>query len=247
MPELTWTENLPTNVGIHKGVVYGPNYAQPWNGLVRISSDSESSGETIAYYDGEKYKQTRNQDTFSGSIEAFTYPRILEELDGYINGFYYNQLRKPFGLSYLTATELHLVWNILLSPSGRLQTTVTAEDEGELFKWDFVTSSEPVPSARPTSHMIIPLTSDARYHDPYSDLVKELWGTEEKDARLPSPTEVVQIFEIYSQFRVIDHGDGTWTAIGSNAYINMLSSDLFEIKSPTAVYVSDEKYTLSSD
>ena len=246
MAEITWTEVLPSDFGIHKGVIYGKDYAQPWNGLVRVNSGIDGGGDTTAYYDGEKYKQAPNQETFSGSIEAFTYPRILEELDGYINGFYYHQLRKPFGMSYMTSTELHLVWNVFLSPSARLQKTTTDEDEGELFKWDFVTSAEAVPSARPTSHMIIPLGIE-QYADPYTDLINELWGTEVNDARLPSPTEVVQIFETYAQFRIIDHGDGTWTAIGSEDRIKMLTIDKFEITSPTAIYVSDTTYTLSSD
>jgi hypothetical protein len=73
-----------------------------------------------------------------------------------------------------------------------------------------------------------------------------LYGTDDESPRLPSPEEVFEIFEENAILRIIDNGDGTWTAIGPDSAIEMLDSETFEITWPSAVYIDADTYTISS-
>ena len=73
-----------------------------------------------------------------------------------------------------------------------------------------------------------------------------LYGTNFTEPRMPSVSEIIEMFEAHSIMQIIDHGDGTWTAIGPESAIVMLDSTTFQITWPTAIYIDDVTYTISS-
>jgi hypothetical protein len=58
--------------------------------------------------------------------------------------------------------------------------------------------------------------------------------------------KVLEMFESGAILRIVDHGDGTWTATGPDEAIKMLSSTMFEITWPSAIYIDTETYKISS-
>src|SRR5690606_8943338 len=93
--------------GVDRGVLYpqGGN-GVAWNGL-RAVKHRHTGGTADPYYvDGVQYANAPTPERFSGTIEAYTYPREFELLDGAeeaIQGLYvHQQLRRSFGLCYRT-------------------------------------------------------------------------------------------------------------------------------------------------
>src|SRR5699024_9628148 len=131
-----------------------------WNGLVSASGENDGLEEKVSFYDGQKYYNLDKTASYSGSVEAYTYPDELLEYDGY-RDHATRQPRKTFGLSYRANVggtgdyELHIIYNVLLSPSSRESRTLTDDPELSLFSWDFTTSPTLVPGAKAASHVVI--------------------------------------------------------------------------------------------
>jgi hypothetical protein len=73
-----------------------------------------------------------------------------------------------------------------------------------------------------------------------------LYGTNEFEARLPDFDELVEIFDDNATWEVIDNEDGTFTVIGPETAIQMLDEETFQITWPTAVFIDEDSYTVSS-
>jgi len=102
----------------------------------------------------------------------------------------------------------------------------------------------PGPGGIVVSHFVI--DTSVAYPAAVADLETILYGTETSDARLPDPFELFDFFESHSILLIVDHGDGTWTATGPDDVITMLDPTTFQISWPSAVYVDDVSYTLTS-
>lgn len=96
----------------------------------------------------------------------------------------------------------------------------------------------------PTSHIII--DEKTTWHEALTALTNALYGTASTNPRLPSPEEVLAIFYNNATLRIIDHGDGTWTAIGPDDVVKMLSTTEFQINWPSAVYLNSTTYQVSN-
>lgn len=225
--------------GVDRGVFYPKNApGEVWNGLIAINEDSDDIDEMSVYVDGVRNNRRRSTGHFSGTIEAITYP---EALQNDIFGFH---LRRSFGMSYRTMTstgyQIHLVYNVLLRPSQYAH----QQNEPDTFSWGFTTIPVAVPDAKSTSHLII--DSSIAYSWTMSDLEDALYGTDEEDPTLPLPQDIFTVFEENAILRIIDNGDGTWTAIGPDEAIVMLDPDTFQITWPSAVYLDADTYTIHS-
>jgi hypothetical protein len=240
LTRLVWDEKpREYAIGVDRGVYYPKNApGEVWNGLKAVNEDSADTDEMSVYIDGIKTHRKRSNEHFSGTIEAYTYP------DGLQNDIFGLQLRTSFGLSYRTMTEsgyqIHLVYNVLLRPSGYAH----QQNETDTFVWAFTTVPVPVPDVNKTAHLII--DSSIAYSWTIEDLEDALYGSESTDAFLPTPEAIFETFEENAILRIIDNGDGTWTAIGPDSAIVMLDPDTFEITWPSAVYIDADSYTISS-
>jgi hypothetical protein len=247
--------------GIDRGVLYlqdGKGVA--WNGLIDIEESTNSDLKSF-YLDGVKYLESLSPGEFVGKLKAFTYPDEFDSVNGIavvapgLN--YYEQPSKSFNLSYRTMVgndiegteygyKIHILYNIVANPDG--YSFGTFEDSGITpveFAWSLTGTPPKIDKFRPTVH----ISMDSRDTPPdiFKLLEAQLYGTATSDASLPSIQEIAEYFGYLGALIIIDHGDGSWTAIDeSNGYITMLDSTTFQIDDADATFLDTESYTISS-
>jgi hypothetical protein len=248
MTAIEWDLDRRYEHGVSRAVVYLPD-APPvaWNGLVSVEEDAPAAFETM-YFDGDVYVTPQPRSEFSATIAAYTYP---ENLSDYVDSLGYTldlQRKPPFNLTYRTedgdSYRIHLVYNATLVPNSLSMATMAQELAPAVFGWGLVTKPKTIPGARQASHLYI-RAADAS-PEAIAALSDILYGTATTDPRFPSPTDVLGIFESNPRLRIIDHGDGSWTAIGPDEWITMTSPTSFEITSPSAVWIDGDTYTISN-
>ena len=254
MTRLIWGEpsSRVYEAGVDQGVLYpgnGPGVA--WNGLVRVSETTKKVAGSINYLDGLRYYNRTTSDSFSGTLEALTYPDEFLPFDG--SAPVTSQRRPTFGLSYRSRRsdaadsngyKLHLIYNATARPTEKAYSTIAQVTEPEPFAWTLDTRPIKLPGLRPTAHVVIDSTvTHAWTMAAIEDL---LYGSGTQDPRLPSPEEMIQLFESGTILRIIDHGDGTWTATGPDEAIQMLDATTFQISWPTVIYIDDVTFQISS-
>lgn len=236
---VSWARLKPDyEAGVSYGVFYpaeGPAVA--WDGLVAVTEDSDSEN-SATYIDGQRVVNRMTAKSFSGSISAFMYPDLFEE-----EAFTARRPR-PFGLSYRVETQIgykiHLVYNVLVAPSPvTRQLNVT-----EPFTWPFSTTPALLPDGMVGAHLIV--DPGVAYPWTIEALENTLYGSDAGPGRLPSPTEVFNIFEVNSILQVAEYSDGTFTVTGPDEAILMLDADTFEISWPSAKLALDGRFTIYS-
>lgn len=225
--------------GLDRGVFYpkdGPGL--PWNGLTAVVENESNSDERTRYIDGVKTRTRRRPGEFEGRIEAFTYPETFHT-KGLLD-----KRPRPFDLCYRVQTDtsyrLHLVYNVRLGVDAHLY----EQKDAVPFAWDFTTVAVPFPGLTASAHFVI--EADIAYSETLVALEDVLYGNEVYDAALPNPVGIFQIFEEHSILQIIDHGDGTWTAIGPDDVVQMLDATTFQIDWPSAVMINPYTYTVHS-
>lgn len=256
MPKLSWdeTDSRYFSTGVDRGVLYlVDEMGVAWNGLVSVN-ETPSGADTIStFYDGSKFFSSRAPESFEGTIESYTYPREFGDFFG-DSDFLTAQNHKTFGFSYRTMVAngsdgydkrylIHIVYNAQVAPLNRTNGTITASPTANLFQWAFSTIPMSIGN-RMGSHLII----DTGVAAPaaLAELEDILYGSDDSVSRLPNPQDVIDMFENAAILKIIDHGDGTWTAEGPDEAIKMLSSTMFEISWPSAVYIDSVTYEISS-
>jgi hypothetical protein len=246
--------------GLDRGVLYVEGYSGvPWNGLTSVN-ETPSGGEPRSFYiDGQKYLVIPAGEEFEGTINAYTYPDEFELCNGNAQPrsgmFFTHQRRKPFGMTYRTRLgndlsetagyKLHLVYNAVVSPSERSNSTIGETTSPDEFSWKITCKPPIMPGYKPTAHVIL----DSRSTDPdvMSAVEDILYGTDEDQAKLPTIEELIGAYDVVSTLTIVDNGDGTWTATAPFDVIRMLDSETFEITSPTATFIDADTYTISSE
>lgn len=250
--------------GIDRGVLYPTDMpGVVWNGLVSVS-DSPSGGEAVPYYiDGRKYASPSAPEEWEATLEAYTYPDEFMLCDGsasIANGLYLTQqARKSFGLSYRTRIgndvdgtnhgyQLHIVYNAQAAPTEKAYSTFSDETEVATFSWGLTARpkrfEDPFFGVKYGAHLIL----DSRRVYPWAleAIERVLYGTADVKAKLPEPNELLALMVDNALLKITDNGDGTWTAVGPDEAIVMLTSDEFQITWPSAVPIDNKSYTISS-
>lgn len=214
MPKLVWdkvSEHL-YETGVDHGVLYrldqNKQYknAVVWNGLTGITESPSGADETKLWADNIKYVSLRAAEEFGGTIEAYTYPDEFAECDGsvaLVPGVYAGQQnRAGFGLSYRTVLgndtdlnehgyKLHLVYGCSCSPSEKSYSTINDSPDAITFSWEFSTTPVEVTGHKPTACIVIDSTKVEATK--LKALEDALYGTEQADAYLPMPDEVITL------------------------------------------------------
>jgi len=236
---LIWDDTRDYESGVDRGVFYPLNGSgEAWSGLISVTGSPSESDQKSVYLDGKKILQKRRPGHFSGMIESISYPF------SFYKDVVMQRITKPFGMSYRVQTKkgykIHLVYNVLVGPAPKLY-----QQQGvDFHRWSFTTKPLPIPEVGFSAHLVVDSTE--AYSWTLTALETILYGDDAETSRLPSPQEVMDIFEENSILRIIDHGDGTWTAIGPDSAIQMLDSTTFEITWPSAVYIDAVSYTIHS-
>lgn len=246
--------------GLDRGVLYVADAdGVPWSGLISVEESPSGGGARPFYIDGVKYLNISATEEFEATIEAYTYPDEFGECDGTVavrsGMFLTQQPRREFGLSYRSlvgndvdgldhAYKIHIVYNALAVPSQWTNKTIDNSVAPSTFSWGLSTRPPDLSGYKLSSHVIL----DSRdLQDAHLEFIEDiLYGNEVDAARLPTIDELITILDTDMGFVVVDNGDGTWTATGDASYISMISTDIFQITSLTAVVIDPDTYTLSS-
>ena len=184
---------------------YGKGVA--WNGVTAINESPSGAEASPLYADDIKYLNLISNEELGLSIEAYTYPDEFGVCDGSAElapgVLLGQQTRKAFGLSYKTTLgndtegnahgyKLHLIYNALAAPSEKAYATINDSPEAITFSWELSTTPENVTGFKPTASITIDSTKvDAAKLAALEDI---LYGTEDKEATLPTPDEVAAVF-----------------------------------------------------
>lgn len=176
-----------------------------WNGLTAVTESPSGAEETKLYADDIKYASLRSAEEYAYTIEAYTYPPEWEPCDGsaqVATGVTIGQQkRKGFGFSWVTTVgndisdevgkKIHIAWNSTASPSEKSYASINDSPDAITFSWECSTSPVNVKGFRPTSHMEIDCAKLKA--DTVKAIEDKLWGTENADATLPTPEEIISL------------------------------------------------------
>lgn len=213
--KITWdaTGERYFEMGVSKGVLfvmgsagtYGEGVA--WNGLSTVTESPEGAEPTDIWADNIKYATLRSTETFSGTIEAYTYPDEFNACNGeatLVEGATIGQQsRATFGLCYRTEIgsdtasdgtagyKLHFLYGLTASPSEKAYASINDSPEAIALSWEV--SSTPVTvtsiaNAKPTSTVVV----DSRTADSTKlrELEKMVYGDTATTSKLPTPDEI---------------------------------------------------------
>lgn len=238
MTRLVWDalDAREFSFGVEKGVLY-PKNSSPvvWNGLVSVSEEPDDAEAKVYYYDGESYVKQRASEGFAASIDAVTYPDVLD--DEVVFDFSYS-------VNTQDGTAIHLVYNARLVQTDKTHSTMNNQAEIETFSWRMTTIPERINPYRATAHLVISTTRSNQ--STLASLTDLLYGTDTSEPSMPTVEEVIGLYDGTAIFVVTDNGDGTWTATGPDSWFEMLDATTFKITSPSAEYIDSETYRIHS-
>jgi len=247
--------------GINHGVLYLPG--EPgvvWNGITDVEETSSIEVKP-SFLDGVKYLEAVIPSDFEGKLKAITYPEEFDPVQGQVNvgpGLtYYDQPPKSFSLSYQTRIssdldadhgyQIHILYNLVADPDTVVRSTLKDTTEPIEFSWSLsgVPPGGGFHGTRPTVHVSI--DSKNTPPDILTIIENVLYGTSTSDASLPSLDDLAEFFGYLGALVIVDHGDGSWSAIDeSDNYITMLSNTSFEIDNADTTVIDPDTYTISS-
>ena len=230
MAKIVWdkTGERKYETGTDRGVVYVKSTTgtypkgEGWNGLTKVGESPEGATATAKYANNNKYGSLISQENFKGSIEAFMYPDMWEEIDGsraVTAGVRVGQqLRKGFGLTWRTfigndtegtayGYKINIVYEGTAAPSKRDSQTINDTPEMNTLSWDFDTTPVEIPGKGADGKPFRPsakVTIDSTKVDPVKLKALEniLYGTDAVGAgtgtepRLPLPAELFTLLGV---------------------------------------------------
>ena len=200
--------------GVKNGVLYvmGDEGAYEngvvWNGLTAVTESPSGAETTPLYADDVKYVVIYAAEEFGATVEAYTYPEEFEQCDGSAaisEGITIGQqTRKSFGMCYKTSVgndvqgqdygyKIHIIYGAKAAPSEKSYSTINDSPEAVTFSWELSTVPVPVEGHNPTATMVIDSTRVPA--DKMKLIEAKLYGSEESDATLPLPDEILALIK----------------------------------------------------
>lgn len=179
-----------------------------WNGITAANESPSGAESNDQYADNMVYLSLTGAEKFEGTIEAFSSPAEFDECDGMkelSKGLtVHQQTRKPFGFAYKSILgndikgndygyKLHIWYGCKAAPSERSHSTVNDSPEPQNPSWSISSTPVAVPGAKPSS--VLTLNSTTTPADKLKKIEDILYGTEDADARLPLPTELLELLK----------------------------------------------------
>lgn len=257
MPALSWDRvgDRLFEAGVDRGVLYLPDVAVPWNGLTGV--DENPNVDSKAYYqDGIKYLDVKILGEYNATLKAYTYPDEFDQVLGIATDgkglFIHDQRPRPFDLCYRTRIgndldgldhgyRLHFLYNLMATPSSMSFGTVESNAAPVEFSWGLSSTPQFLQGYRPTAHLSIKSTEiDAGYLDYIESII---YGSDFADAYLPTMSEMFDL--LANRVTLVDNGDGSWTASGSDRVIEDLGNGAFSLSGVKIDGPVDGKYELT--
>lgn len=220
MPKIVWDVDSTRTyeTGVDHGVIYPRadegDYPKgvAWNGLTGFTESPSGAEPTDLYADNIKYLTMRSAETLDGTLTAYTYPPEFAVCDGSAEiapGVTIGQqARRSFGFSYRTVKgndvagndygyKLHLLYGCTASPSEKAYATINDSPDAIEFSWEISTTPVNVTGYKPTANLTID-SSEFKTEAQKARLAAFediLYGTEDAEARLPLPDEVMTLLK----------------------------------------------------
>lgn len=200
--------------GVSNGVLYPQksdgsyDYGVAWNGLSSVTESPSGAEPTAIYADNIKYLTLVSAEEFGATVEAYTYPDEFAECDGsaeVADGVMVSQQdRKAFGMAYKTIIgndteknahgyKLHMIYGATAAPSEKGYSTVNDSPEAMTLSWELSTTPVEVTNHKPTASITIDSTK--ANPDKLKALEDILFGSDESEARLPLPDEIISLMK----------------------------------------------------
>lgn len=200
--------------GVSNGVLYPQNgdgsydNGVAWNGLTSVNESPSGAEPTKIYADNIPYLTLISAEEFGATVEAYMYPDKFAECDGsaeIAEGVTIGQQdHKPFGLVYKTILgndteknaygyKLHIIYGATASPSEKSYSTVNDSPEAATLSWELTTTPVEVADYKPTASITIDSTKADK--EKLKALEDILFGSEESEARLPLPDEIITLMK----------------------------------------------------
>ena len=179
-----------------------------WNGITAANESPSGAESNDQYADNMVYLSLTGAEKFEGTIEAFSSPAEFDECDGMkeiSKGLTVSQqTRKPFGFAYKSILgndtkgndygyKLHIWYGCKAAPSERAHSTVNDSPEPQNPSWSISSTPVAVPGAKPSS--VLTFNSTTTPAEKLKKIEDILYGTDEADARLPLPTELLELLK----------------------------------------------------
>lgn len=179
-----------------------------WNGITAANESPSGAESNDQYADNIVYLSLTGAEKFEGTIEAFSSPAEFDECDGMkelSKGLTVSQqTRKPFGFAYKSILgndikgndygyKLHIWYGCKAAPSERSHSTVNDSPEPQNPSWSISSTPVVVPGAKPSS--VLTFNSTTTPAEKLKKIEDILYGTDEADARLPLPTEILDLLK----------------------------------------------------
>lgn len=179
-----------------------------WNGITAANESPSGAESNDQYADNIVYLSLTGAEKFEGTIEAFSSPAEFDECDGMkelSKGLTVSQqTRKPFGFAYKSILgndikgndygyKLHIWYGCKAAPSERSHSTVNDSPEPQNPSWSISSTPVVVPGAKPSS--VLTFNSTTTPAEKLKKIEDILYGTDEADARLPLPTEIIELLK----------------------------------------------------
>lgn len=259
MTKLVWdsTGSRFYETGISKAVFFNSSgFGVPWNGLTSVTETNSEFNETISFIDGYRYMNKISLNSYSGTITAFTYPSEFSEYIGYLEFGETYQKPKYFNLSYQTnkgndingidlGYKIHFIYNALAVQTTNEFISYGSSVTPTEFSWNIETLPVEIPDLKPSSHIIIDSTKTKT--EVLSSIEDILYGNETTDPRMPDINELLSIFNLNAYLRIIDNGDGSFTAIGDPPYLSVSQDGTeFSLDANSIRILSNDTFSASS-
>lgn len=213
MSKLKWDQigERLYETGVDRGVVY-PQVAgkypagAAWNGLTNVTLTPSGAEPTPLYANNHKYLNLMSVEELGGTIEAYTYPDEFAACNGestLATGVRIGQQKRTaFGLCFRSLIgndsdgtsygyKIHIIYGALAAPSENANATVNDSPEAKTMSWEFTTTPVEIEGFEPAAS--IEIDSTAVEKSKLTALEAILYGTEEKEARLPLPDEIATL------------------------------------------------------
>lgn len=179
-----------------------------WNGITAANESPSGAESNDQYADNIVYLSLTGAEKFEGTIEAFSSPAEFDECDGMKELFkgltVSQQTRKPFGFAYKSILgndvkgndygyKLHIWYGCKAAPSERSHSTVNDSPEPQNPSWSISSTPIAVPGAKPSS--VLTFNSTTTPTEKLKKIEDILYGTDEADARLPLPSEIIELLK----------------------------------------------------
>lgn len=239
MARIVWHEiDRPLyETGLDRGVYFGATgIGAPWNGLVSVSEDSEKTTAPI-FIDGQKVRNRSKFGNLSAVVEAYGGPELLSTL-----------VRNFFGMSYRVQTDkgykIVILYNVLASPEGKTRSTINSSADLVLSRFAITTINEEIDPYRRSARIIIDSSECAPgLIEAIEDI---LYGDASADSRLPSVSELMELFDDYATLVVTNHHDGSATITGPDEAVYENEDGSWTITWPSVIQIDEVTYEISS-